>query len=357
MNTVPMITPGSITGISGLTKRPVFFLKLNGSAQHNLVVKGEAGTGAHPGMTDQNVEISVKWGSKLMKNVNNDLVNTKIMTAPEIVLFKAAAAAAFPQGSPQANNVGPGANYMWVKMPYVAGLTDGEYFDDNNDVSVAAIKRNVEKFSDTAVWMDLGKVVAVDIFNGNSDRFDIATGRWVNKGNVMFVAGGATSVVGLDTFDPNSGDLGNLHAGGGFPELRTLIDVNARNVFAAACARSVGAEMKHHLGNAVASLTITMQGPNGPQLARIPVATLDRIFDGYAPDFAQGLTLGATQLRTYLQGKVRQYAPAPVFQRARPGGGAAPFAMAQHRRGVVPQGPPVKTIPQGILDRMAYLGW
>ena len=72
MNTVPTITPGSITGIGGLTVRPVYFLRLNGANNPSLVVKGESNV-SH-GAT------SVAWGAKLMKNVNDIQVNTKMMT-------------------------------------------------------------------------------------------------------------------------------------------------------------------------------------------------------------------------------------------------------------------------------------
>jgi len=49
--TVPQITAGSINGVTGLSERPVYFLKVNGSPTPNLVVKGDAASGAHAGMT------------------------------------------------------------------------------------------------------------------------------------------------------------------------------------------------------------------------------------------------------------------------------------------------------------------
>jgi len=47
MNTVPIITPGSIAAIGGLTSRPVYFLKLNGAINRSLVVQGEAADITH----------------------------------------------------------------------------------------------------------------------------------------------------------------------------------------------------------------------------------------------------------------------------------------------------------------------
>jgi hypothetical protein len=388
--TVPQITAGSINGVTGLSERPVYFLKVNGSPTPNLVVKGDAASGAHAGMTDDDAAVSIKWGSKLMKNVNNELVNTKIMTPPEVAVFKQAAMMAFSSASKQYLNVAPGGPaYCWVKMPMVPGLSDAEYYKKNvsgpgDRVVPADIKLNIQKFSDDQVWTDLGKVVAVDIFNGNGDRFDINSGRWVNKGNVMFLAGGQTRVVGLDTFDPNGGMQSNLNTGGGFEELRTLIDVAQRNRFALACTKSVGSEMKRALltakGMGTTSISIVAQGPGGPVVTKIELATMENLFIEYAPFLAAGIATGADTLKAYLQGKVRQYAPsvAPPSPWARRGVSANVVLANAHVRGVPqniqmpglppmpgqapprPGGPPPvpgKTIPPGVLARMAYLGW
>ena len=386
--TVPTITAGSINGITGLTDRPVYFLRLNGSPTPNLVVKGDAASDAHIDMTDEDAAVSIKWGSKLLKNVNNVLVNTKIMTPPEVALFKQAAMMAFSSASKQYLNVGPGGPaYCWVKMPHVPGLSDADFFkkyDSGPGARVVPkdIKANILKFADDQVWTDLGKVVAVDIFNGNSDRFTIDDGYWQNKGNVMFLAGGTTSVIGLDTFDPNGRMQANLNRGGGYPELNTLIDVNRRNEYALACVTSVGAEMKRALlsakGMGTTSITIKSDGPDGPVVSTIQVASIGTMFVDYAPVFAAGIAAGAESLKAYLQAKVRQYAP-PVQPR-NPWARTAPSAGAvlahAHVRGVpnniqmpplpgqqppprpnMPPPAPVKTIPQGILDRMAYLHW
>ncbi|HTS26470.1 MAG TPA: hypothetical protein VMH81_11395 [Bryobacteraceae bacterium] len=48
------------------------------------------------------------------------------------------------------------------------------------------IEELIPKLSSDAVWGERGKVVAVDIFNGNSDRFNIQTVAWKYQGNVMF---------------------------------------------------------------------------------------------------------------------------------------------------------------------------
>ena len=426
MNTVPNITPGSITGIQGLSKRPVFFLKIGPVLTPNLVVKGEAAGGSLPFATDDEATVSVKWGSKLMKNVNNPSVNSKIMTATEIAIFKQAAVASFPNGSPQWNNVAGGANYNWVKMPYVAGLSDAEYYDDNSNINISAIKKDIVTFSDEQVWKDLGKIVAVDIFNGNGDRFDITTGHWQNKGNVMFLQGGPTKVIGLDTFDPNS-QQSNLAKTGTFDELKTLIDPARRKQFAEECCKSVGSELKRGL-KGMGHITIATTAANGVgQIRKIAVDELPTLFLPFAPDFEAGLKAGADDLKNYLQRKVREYSaqlppppkntpwqratpnvnptPPPVmppqpptpghWQRAPPNKGpnmpplpptpntppttGGTWQRATPSRPNMPplpqipnnlppppapptaaqaaQAPRLKTIPQGVIDRMNYLGW
>jgi hypothetical protein len=322
---VDNIAPNSITGIKGLDDRPVFFLKLNGQPQPTVVVKGDAGGKVGP---DQ--AISIKWGSKMMKNVNNNQVNVKIMTSPEIVEFHRAAIATYPQGSPQLNFAHDGLrDYIWTKMPFVAGLSDADYIE-NYEVSGKVVKQTIQKLSDPQVWFDLGKVVAVDIFNGNSDRFDINTGTWINRGNIMFLsAGQQTKVIGLDMFDPFGGDRSNLNRGGGYEALKTLTEKARCRNFANSCVLGVGSKLKADLGghrkykDGLRPHIIVMLG-NQP--TPVALASMDTLFMPYAPDFMRGIEAGADQLKTYLMGKLQQYGPN-------------------------------RLLPRGVLLRMQYLGW
>mgnify|MGYP005810676607 CR=1 FL=1 len=349
MNSVLPIQQGSITGITGLEKRPVYFLRLNGAAQPNLVVKGDARNGSHPGITDAEALVSIKWSSKLMKNVNNTLVNTKILTAPEFAVFQQAAQATFGNGSRQRGFLTQ--PFKWVKMPMVPGLSDAEFYNDGNDVETRRLKEVVPKLLDDAVWRDLGRVLAVDIFAGNSDRFDVATGDWVNKGNLMFLDGGATAVIGLDTFDPNSQDQGNLANRGGFEAMRTLTDAARRDTFALACTRSVGSELQRAAtAKLLGRFTLRVPGLNDAVIA-FDVENLGTLYERYAPLLAQGIAAGAAALRAYLQGKQQQYAPQPSWQNANASQAQRRIIMGGNRT-VQP-----KQLPAGVRQRMAYLGW
>jgi hypothetical protein len=343
-----MITPGSITQMGGLSKRPVYFLNLNGSPNPSIVVKGDT-AGA---------DVSIKWGSKLMKNVNNDQVNTKILTPVEIAEFKRVALATFAAGTPQHNNASAG-NYTWVKMPFVPGLSDAGFLTEDDTPKARQIKETMAKLLDSATWNQLGQVVAVDIFNGDNDRFQVLggspnpLGSWNNKGNLMFVAAGPTKVIGLDTYDPAS-DRSNLTTAGHFDELRILIDPVRRNAFALACVKDVGAELKKTFRFADVTLegrtTITLPPPPGqPNPVTVNVAQMQDLYVTYMPNFSAGIATGADKLKTYLRGKVQQYAPPPPAPR---------FQLGGHRGGPPPApAPPLKTIPQGVKDRMQFLGW
>jgi len=360
--------PSNITSMTCLEERPVFFLKLHGSMDVNLVVKGE-GDGASP--LDAHAPESIKWGSKLMKNVNNTSVNTKMMAPAEIAAFKMAGLLMIPQTfvRPRLNLQTPGPPYTWTKMAYVPGLSSAEFWKEDNTTDAKRAKANVTKMSDEAFWADLGKVVAVDIFNGNCDRFDITSGFWQNKGNIMYLAGGQTSVIGLDTFDPNAQglhdlttaiDFGNIAMRRQFQHLLYLVDPGERLKFARECVKSVGSELRRAFKK-VDSFTVPIHGPDGDGILRVKVAQMDKLFEDFVPVFAQGIADGATQLKLHLQNKVRQYAAQQPQQppgRGRLQIGAGHRGMPQPQRAPVqPQQAQGKTIPQGILDRMGFLRW
>jgi hypothetical protein len=369
MSTVPAIVPGSITGIDGLVKRPVYFLKLNNGAMPSLVVKGDSDK-------DDHAAVSIAWGSKVMKNVQNKHVNTKIMTAAEITAFKNAVLRNFQRGTPQLLFMSE--SYTWVKMPYVPGVTDADFVNDDATVNLKAIKEVIKRMSDAQVWHDLGIVVAADIFNGNSDRFVVEVqdtrpaGTWSNRGNIMFLGAGhghTTRVTGLDTFDPNS-PVNNLRSGGGFEGLKALINPIPRNEFAKQAVRSVASQMKNWLrnegGQRGAFFSIATQGDGGPGILRIEVEKMETLFDEYATDFAQGMTTGSTRLKAYLERKCTDYGvPLPNAAPRRPLAalpGEPPRRPTAPTPGTAPNRPqqPLPggpTIPQGILDRMKYLGW
>lgn len=358
MNSVPTLTTLGITAINGLVKRPVFFLNLNNSPTPSVVVKGD-----HQA---DHAAVSIAWGSKLMKNVQNNLVNTKIMTPEEITAFKNAGLRSFKKGTPQQSHLS--APYIWVKMPYVPGVTDADFINDDASLNLKQVKQLIPKLSDSQIWRDLGAVVAVDIFNGNSDRFVVhmqdtrPAGTWANRGNIMFLGanlGHTTTVIGLDTFDPNA-TVNNLQSGGGFEGLKALINPVQCNFFASVAAKSVGKQIQFWLRDTGhrGYFTIPVRAVDGAAFLKLEIDKMDTLFEPYANDFAQGITLGSARLKQYLDRKLVDYgvrlAGGAPLRPARALPGQAP-ARPGHAAGTV--APAARTIPQGVLDRMKYLGW
>lgn len=341
MKSVPMLTANSITGISGLKIRPVYFLKLGGAATPTVVVKGENGK-------SQDALISIQWGSKLMKNVNNPLVNTKIMTSKEIIEFRRAVGSTFAATDPQA--ISAAQALRWVKMPMVQGLSDAEYYDDNSSIDLKRVKEIIPKLMNAKIWYDLGEVLASDIFSGNSDRFDISSGTWVNNGNLMFLDGGATSVIGLDTYDPNSGDAGNLSSKGGFDALQSLTDATKRREFAESCVGSVGSKLSKVVTSKGGGRVVIMVDG---QACSIDAGSLKDFYkQKYSGDLDKGIAAGAGKLKAYLQNKSTQkeYVKKTAWQSARPGQSRV---VIGRNREVAPE----KSIPEGVKKRMEYLKW
>jgi hypothetical protein len=386
--TVPIITAGSISGMTGLKNRPVYFLKLNNSPTPNLVVKGEQGTDKNQKLNNE-IKVSIQWGSKLMKNVQNNLVNTKIMDPNEANVFLQAAKAAFTAGTPQHNNVTAAAgSYNWVKMPYVANLSDTDFLDeDTKNAKVDDAQTAIVKLADEAVWRELGVVVAVDIFNGNNDRFVLKTGKWQNYGNIMFQMTPNPAVIGLDTFDGAGWDpeFSNGHAnlvqGDTYEELKILNDPSLQRQFAEKCAKGVGTAFlqlfvsKYKWVKTVDKIEVRVTNGSGDeQIGWVNKDNMEDFYLPYADAFAQGLQTGSQRLKQYLQKKAKEYdrynaggmaparpsTPAPALPHKKKHSMVSalsklnPFKEKKKPQIIFHQR---KLLPDGIEKRMRFLGW
>lgn len=339
---VPIIAPRSLTEVKGLQARPVFFLKFNNAPNYSLVVKGESKDQA-AALNDADREISILWSSKMMKNVNNNLVNTKMLVDPELDRFLRFARATYAAGTPQHQFLG--GNYMWVKMPFVAGITEAELFDEGAGAfTIVRMKAVLKEFLRPQVWRDLGKIVAVDIFNGNNDRFlldkqpgGLLTVQWANQGNMMFLPTGApTTMIGLDAFDPSGAIDGrsNLAGGAGMGVLLDYIKIGGqweplKRDLAEKCTDAIGHELNRRMSGQ--QVAIMINGPQGGHVLRVRKDEVKQTLRPFSTYFKEGLDQGILQLRQYLIGKRAQYA---AMQAANP-----------------------KNVPQGIINRINYLGW
>ena len=311
---VAEVKKGSITKISGLEKRPVYFLHLKGDPNPTVVVKGESRTG-------QDFEDALCWGTKIMRNVNDKSVRVKVMTASEVDVFKSIAKVTF-NGKVQGKSLEE-IGITWIKMPYIAGLQDAETRETDDKADVSKV---INRFMSKQFWYELGQIVAVDIFIGNNDRFD-TKGNWVNQGNVMFAPekkSGRDRLIGLDTFDTGGGDKAYFAKSGTTGnEIQILNDSAIRHTYAEKCTKSVGRGLCRSAKRCGAKGYYVRTPDN---VASIDIDQLEKAFEKFTEPFERGIEVGASNMKKYLRGK---------------------SSMFKKNRG----------LPEGIAERMKALKW
>jgi hypothetical protein len=333
---LPTLKANSITKLTVLDHNPVFFLWLNNSQSRHakLVVKGEDNRTT---WSQIDLETSVRWTAKVMRHgTGNSEVHPKTLAGAEWNEFQRAVGALFPNNHKAHTDIANAQN-VWFKYPYVKNLSTGVYDDDDPSgkgflPNQRKLKQSLLKFSQTRVWEELGPVVAADIFNGNNDRFDTDSGRWMKPHNTMFAdkGGGKMSAIGLDMFDAQNPQDTNVNlTPSDLRVLDKLVDSQGRRVFAEKCVRSVGRKLTTAMKDDLYLTTITLEDLRGKKLwtytvdDELPQHFVDRFVD----HFDEGIESGSKELKKYLQDKAKQYA----------------------KKG--------KQIPLGIEFRMTHLGW
>jgi hypothetical protein len=337
------------------SERPVFKVTLTQPLPaQEIVVKGEKGADAHAKKID--LETSIVWSSKLMKNVDNRLVNTKIMNHNEVTEFKNFVIATCAPNSPEVNDISQ--NQTWVKMPLVPGVTKlDDFIGTVNDQYISTpkkVKERLIEFLHPTTWYRLGKITAVDIFNGNEDRFNLKGGL-ANAGNFMLMPNPGMglqfyTVIGLDTFHGQNWQLNNPNLNQNIhtpAELSLLNDRTATGPmfnFAVTCVSSVAREFKNLIGKYLGGYQMALPTNDG-NIIKLDIC--ETMFDIYISDFMKGLTDGSDGLKKYLKDKQVKYSRTNFA------------ALGRSRRAGPPlpaQGP-MKSLPPGVLARMTKLGW
>ncbi len=202
---LPKITKGALASMDAIADgHPVYKVSINGNY---YVIKAEtAGSGT--------ATSDVKWASKIMKNVAQDATDiTKIRILEEDEIFEIAAAYNKLLGDPQdkltLEVTFDSANTVWYMMVFDESIMTT---NDSNLNDVAKKKQLFNVINSGRFWEKLGKIVAVDLFTGNNDRFDFGNYDtftaanidqfWSNKGNLFITMSGigANSPVGLDFY-------------------------------------------------------------------------------------------------------------------------------------------------------------
>ena len=375
---IEVIYAGSITNMSDVPGHPVFMVTLGAATAPSLVVKGEQVAGDE---TEVDITLSARWAGKLMKHVNNPDAAVKPLSPPEMTEFRKFATAKFGANSEACRNFND--RRVWVKMKYVPNLFDAEFtkkvpklgkpLQDVEIVEKKKLKKLVSLFLKNETWKQLGRVVAVDLFNTNLDRFKWTSAQQVsvaNEGNILFAFAedgdaGRTVVLGLDAFHAGEANQSGANLNqplDRFPSARIGLDIlrahQSRQAFALSCTRAVAEQIRNRMqatkkNDYAKTAFYNIELEDTHEVVQITIENvLDLYSEGVDP-FATGLEEGMNELRDYLLRKKRDYEPppqpqpqpqrgfVPVQQRGGPiqpgvGGRGAPLFMGGQRQG--PQG-------------------
>lgn len=175
--------------------RPVFLVTLHD--QTKMVVKAEI----RGSMVGKMADKSICWDSELMMQVSPPAA-VELLTEAEITALRLLPAHQFfPPHSREYLTTVVNSNVVFYKMAYVENLRiAGTMIEENKTAKL--LKRMRE---DRSILLNLGRIVAVDLFIGNDDRFD-ANGEVINQGNIFFRKNPDKSYtpVGIDFFAAQS---------------------------------------------------------------------------------------------------------------------------------------------------------
>lgn len=327
-----VIYPGSISNMSHVPGHPVFMLTLGGATAPSLVVKGEQVAGDE---SDADITLSAKWAGRLMKHVNNPDAAVKALSPQEMQEFRPYAIAKFGANSEACRNFND--RRVWVKMKYVPNLSDAEFtkrvpklgkpLQTIETIERSKLKSLVKLFLKDETWEQLGRVVAVDLFNTNLDRFRWTSANQVsvaNEGNILFASDGEgdakrTFVLGLDAFH-----AGEAHQTGAnlnkplaeFPSARVGLDIlrtdQNRQIFARSCTEAVAEQIRRRMRsskeNERAELpAFKIKLENADELVTISIENILALYGAFEESFATGLADGMSEMRDYLLRKKREY--------------------------------------------------
>jgi hypothetical protein len=171
--------------------RPVFLVTMTQGVP--LVVKAE---GVSQGRSEQDAQNSIRWGSRMMKQVTPG-VHVHPLSSDEVKVLGALRDDQFAddQSRPFLALCRSKAGNVWVKMDYVQPLADVEsMIAGGAGALVLSILRS------DRILKGLGRIAAVDLFLGNKDRFHTTINTAVN--NIFLRQGGPSGydLIGLDFY-------------------------------------------------------------------------------------------------------------------------------------------------------------
>jgi Actin-fragmin kinase, catalytic len=181
--------------------RPAFKVEFNDNSL--LVLKAELKNNT----LGNQAEKSALFGAALMQKVS-PTIGAEKLTASEMAVLLALPATKFQADTVALATVTKdyiadlhSSNmFFFMKMPFVDNLRDADHYTAN---AAKAQKLLTKLKGDRQAVIGLGKIIAVDLFIGNGDRFN-SQGNIINKGNILFEKNPSTkklTPVGLDFFE------------------------------------------------------------------------------------------------------------------------------------------------------------
>jgi hypothetical protein len=212
------LVKGHITAVTPLAKgHPVFLVTLKGT-KAKVVVKTEniqfIGGAEDPKRSPMAAQ-NAKLVSQMMGSVSKGVQNIPL-TASEVEALKAA-----PNPDPALKNamqMVEAKQQFWVKMPFTPGLTTFGKLQKRDDLDandIAELGDTIQRLKgNSKAWTGMGQILLVDLFIGNADRIYWEEMKVVNPGNLIFQTnsrGEIERAVGLDAYDPNAGQAGQMY--------------------------------------------------------------------------------------------------------------------------------------------------
>jgi hypothetical protein len=192
------LDPFGTSKVGWKLSHPVFLTTL--TTRTKMVVKAEMSNGHETA----DVQSSFRFGSKMMRQISrevhgNPLSHTEVMELSRVPLSKFCNHKPDPTKAREylQDLIGAKKLYVWFKMDFVEQLEDLQTMVEKNGTGPLALVA----LKTEAVLKGLGKIVAVDIFLGNYDRFR-SDGSLGGANNIFLqqVNQGNFNVVGLDFY-------------------------------------------------------------------------------------------------------------------------------------------------------------
>ena len=308
---LPKITVQSLSEMQSIASgHPVYRVKIQGS---NYVLKAETASG-NTGSSD------IKWASKIMKNVgdkNTGDSQIRLLEENEIDVI-ATRYGNFNLTGPQTINLEDTltmADNVWYLMAWQPGL-----YNPSDNMNNGEIDQLFGIVNHGVFWKKLGKIIAVDLFTGNNDRFDFgnyeqATPQnfWSNRGNLFVNVNNLNnaSPMGLDFyFNQNAfgkdlfGDQAYIKAMKSKNEIAVIANLIVESIMDALAGKNLGKKDTKR-EKFTSKLSTKLRGYN---------TTADK-YKGYLKD---AIWEGLEEIKRYLVNKRREYAQRAQAQQNMP---------------------------------------